>query len=100
MAVFLVRRVIQALVVLLLVTVITFMLLRLIPGNVAVEIMGPGAYRNPAAIRLFDTTYGFNSAEGRTWMSLIRPDGCAGPEVTREVLNSALASLGRPALGG
>ena len=60
MAVFLVRRVIQALVVLLLVTVITFMLLRIIPGNVAVEIMGPGAYRNPAAIRLFDTTYGFD----------------------------------------
>ena len=60
MAVFLIRRVLQALVVLLLVTIITFMLLRLIPGNVAVAIMGPGAYRNPAAIRLFDTTYGFD----------------------------------------
>ncbi len=60
MVVFLMRRVVQALVVLLLVTVITFMLLRLIPGNVAVAIMGPGAYRNPAAIRLFDHTYGFD----------------------------------------
>jgi peptide/nickel transport system permease protein len=65
LAVFLVRRVGQAVVVLLLVTMITFMLLRMIPGNVAVAIMGPGAYRNPAAIRLFDATYGFN----RPWFS-------------------------------
>jgi peptide/nickel transport system permease protein len=60
LAVFLFRRVIQALFVLLLVTMITFILLRLVPGNVAVAIMGPGAYRNPAAIKLFDSTYGFN----------------------------------------
>ena len=38
----------------------TFALLRAIPGNVAVAIMGPGAYRDPAAIKLFDNTYGFN----------------------------------------
>ncbi len=46
--------------VLLLVTVITFALLRAIPGNVAVAIMGPGVYRSPAAIKLFDQTYGFD----------------------------------------
>jgi peptide/nickel transport system permease protein len=39
---------------------LTFALLRAIPGNVAVAIMGPGVYRNPAAIKLFDATYGFN----------------------------------------
>lgn len=45
------------------------------------------------------TTFGFNIAEERTWMRLIRPDGRPGPEVTCEVLNNALASLGRPTLG-
>ncbi len=60
MTVFLIRRVIQAIIVLLLVTMITFILLRAIPGNVAVAIMGPGVYRDPAAIKLFDITYGFN----------------------------------------
>jgi peptide/nickel transport system permease protein len=60
LAVFLIRRVLQALVVLLLVTMLTFALLRMIPGNVAVAIMGPGVYRDPAAIKLFDTTYGFD----------------------------------------
>jgi peptide/nickel transport system permease protein len=59
-ALFMLRRVVQALVVLLLVTMITFALLRAIPGNVAVAIMGPGVYRDPAAIKLFDDTYGFN----------------------------------------
>ena len=54
------RRVLQAIVVLLLVTVITFGLLRMIPGNVAVAVMGPSAYRNPAAIAQFDRVYGFN----------------------------------------
>jgi len=59
-ALFMLRRVVQALVVLLLVTMITFALLRAIPGNVAVAIMGPGVYRDPGAIKLFDDTYGFN----------------------------------------
>jgi peptide/nickel transport system permease protein len=54
------RRVLQAIVVLLLVTLMTFALLRAIPGNVAVAIMGPGVYRSPAAIKLFDQTYGFD----------------------------------------
>ena len=57
---FLVRRVIQTVIVLLIVTVLTFALLRMIPGNVAVAVMGPAAYRNPAAIRQFDAVYGFN----------------------------------------
>jgi peptide/nickel transport system permease protein len=57
---FMLRRVLQSIVVVLLVTMITFALLRLIPGNVAVAVMGPGAYRNPASIRLFNSEYGFN----------------------------------------
>ena len=60
MTIFIVRRALQAIVVLLIVTLMTFALLRAIPGNVAVAIMGPGAYRDPAAIKLFDTTYGFD----------------------------------------
>jgi peptide/nickel transport system permease protein len=54
------RRLFQAVIVLLLVTLITFALLRAIPGNVAAAVMGPNVYRNPAAIKLFDQTYGFN----------------------------------------
>jgi len=57
---YLLRRVLQSVVVVLLVTVITWGLLRLIPGNVAVAVMGPGAYRNPGAIKVFDADYGFN----------------------------------------
>jgi peptide/nickel transport system permease protein len=34
--------------------------LRMIPGNVAVAVMGPNSYRNPGAIRVFDADYGFN----------------------------------------
>jgi peptide/nickel transport system permease protein len=64
-ALFLLRRVIQSIVVLLLVTVITFALLRAIPGNPAVAIMGPGVYRDPAQIAIFDHTYGFD----RPWYS-------------------------------
>jgi peptide/nickel transport system permease protein len=60
LVVFLIRRLLQAVVVLLIVTMLTFAALRMIPGNVAVAVMGPGAYRNPAAIRLFDADYGFN----------------------------------------
>jgi peptide/nickel transport system permease protein len=60
LAAFLVRRALQAIVVLLIVTMITFALLRMIPGNVAIAVMGPNAYRDPAAIRVFDADYGFN----------------------------------------
>ncbi len=60
MALFIVRRLLQAIVVLLLVTLISFALLRSIPGNVAAAVMGPSVYRDPAAIKLFDDTYGFN----------------------------------------
>jgi hypothetical protein len=45
------------------------------------------------------TTFGFNGANGRTWIHLFGPGGSLGPEVSREVLNTALASLGRPTLG-
>jgi hypothetical protein len=47
------------------------------------------------------TTFGFNSdTDERTWMHVIGPVGSAGPVVTREVLNTALASLGRATLDG
>jgi hypothetical protein len=47
------------------------------------------------------TTFGFNSDEAgtRAWITVFGPDGSRGPAVTREVLNTALASLGRPTLG-
>jgi peptide/nickel transport system permease protein len=57
---FLFRRILQAAVVVLLVTMITFILLRAIPGNVAVAILGPAAYRNPAALAQFNAQYGFD----------------------------------------
>jgi hypothetical protein len=47
------------------------------------------------------TTFGFNNGEDeRTWIDVIGPNGSLGPEVTREVLDTALASLGRPPLDG
>jgi peptide/nickel transport system permease protein len=52
--------VLQAIFVVLLLTMITFGLLRMIPGNPAIAIMGPEAYRNPLAIAQFDRVYGFN----------------------------------------
>ena len=45
------------------------------------------------------TTFGFNGADGRTWIQVYGPGGSLGPEVSRQVLNTALASLGRPGLG-
>ena len=57
---FLVRRIVQAAMVVLLVTVITFILLRAIPGNVAVAILGPGGLRNPATLAAFNREYGFD----------------------------------------
>jgi hypothetical protein len=44
------------------------------------------------------TTFGFNGADGRTWIHVFGPDGSLGREVTREVLNTALVSLGRHGL--
>ncbi len=66
-----IRRLLQAVVVLLLVSVFTFVLLRLTPGNPAIAIMGPAAYRNPAAIAQFDKVYGFNRPwYGQYWLWL------------------------------
>jgi len=46
------------------------------------------------------TTFGFNHDAGsRSWIVVIGPGYSHDPAVTREVLNTALASLGRPALG-
>ena len=60
MTIFLLRRVLQSIIVILLVTVITFALLRAIPGNPAIAILGPNSFRNPAAIAQFDKQYGFD----------------------------------------
>jgi peptide/nickel transport system permease protein len=57
---FFIRRLLQAIVVLLLVTMIVFILLRSIPGNVAIAILGPSAYRNPQAVAQFNAQYGFD----------------------------------------
>src|ERR1700749_4335447 len=57
---FFIRRILQAAIVVLLVTIITFILLRLIPGNVAVAILGPSSYRNPATLAQFNAQYGFD----------------------------------------
>jgi peptide/nickel transport system permease protein len=71
LVVFLIRRFLQALAVLLLVTMITFALLRLIPGNPAIAVMGPTAYRNPAAVAQFDRIYGFDKPwYGQYWQWL------------------------------
>lgn len=45
------------------------------------------------------TTFGFNGADGRTWIHVFGPGGSLGRSVSREVLNTALVSLGRPGLG-
>ena len=60
LAAFLIRRVLQSIVVVLIVTMITFALLRSIPGNPAIAVMGPSAYRNPQAIAQFNHVYGFD----------------------------------------
>jgi peptide/nickel transport system permease protein len=57
---FFIRRILQAAIVVLLVTMITFLLLRAIPGNVAVAILGPASYRNPATLAQFNREYGFD----------------------------------------
>jgi hypothetical protein len=44
-------------------------------------------------------TFGFNSKAGRTWIHVWGPGGSLGRDVSREVLNTALVSLGRPGLG-
>ena len=62
---FFIRRILQAAIVVLLVTMITFILLRAIPGNVAVAILGPASYRNPQVLAKFNQQYGFD----RPWWS-------------------------------
>jgi peptide/nickel transport system permease protein len=65
---FLVRRILQAAIVVLLVTMFTFILLRAIPGNVAVAILGPASYRNPALIAAFNAQYGFDQPWFRQYL--------------------------------
>jgi len=43
-------------------------------------------------------TFGFNGADGQTWIHVFGPGGSLGREVSREVLNTALVSLGRPGI--
>ena len=92
MVTYLLRRVLQSIVVLLLVTVITFGLLRMIPGNAAVAVMGPNVYRDPEAIKVFNADYGFNLPWYRQYLlwlgNLVR--GNLGYSWT---LNQSVASL-------
>jgi len=45
------------------------------------------------------TTFGFNhGGDERTWMHVIGPGGSSNPALTREVLNTALATLNRSTL--
>jgi Clp amino terminal domain, pathogenicity island component len=59
-----------------------------------------GALMSAVAEALPDgTTFGFNrDAAGRTWLHVIGPGDHTDPALTRQVLNTALASLDRPAL--
>ncbi len=44
-----------------------------------------------------DATFGFNhGANDRTWMHVIRTGDSTNPGLSRQVLNTALASLNRP----
>jgi Clp amino terminal domain, pathogenicity island component len=43
-------------------------------------------------------SFGFNSADGRSWIDVFGPGGSLGREASREVLNTALISLGRPTI--
>jgi peptide/nickel transport system permease protein len=62
---FFIRRTLQATIVVLLVTVVTFLMLRAIPGNVAIAVLGPASYRNPAVLAQFNAQYGFD----KPWFS-------------------------------
>jgi Clp amino terminal domain, pathogenicity island component len=59
-----------------------------------------GALMSAVAEALPDgATFGFNrDAAGRTWLHVIGPGDHTDPALTRQVLNTALASLDRPAL--
>ena len=61
-----------------------------------------GPLRRAVADALPDrTTFSFSGDDDddRTWIRVIGPGDSSDPEVTHEVLNTALASLGRPTLG-
>ncbi len=63
--------------------------------------MSSPGYTPPLAPALPEgTTFGFDhGGDDRTWIIVIGPGDSPDPAVTREVLNTALASLGRPAFG-
>ena len=74
------------------------------PGEDAVFLPEGQQLDSPLSRAIIDalpegTTFGFNGADGRTWIQVHGPGGRLGPEVTREVLNTALVSLGRRGLG-
>ena len=74
------------------------------PGEDAVFLPPGQPFDGPLGRAIVDalpegTTFGFNGADGRTWFEVFGPGGSLGPEVSREVLNTALVSLGRPGLG-
>ena len=46
------------------------------------------------------TTFALGSEDERAWVCVLGAGSCIDPALTREVLNAALTSLGRPALDG
>jgi hypothetical protein len=76
----------------------------IVPGKNAVLLPVGQQFDGPLSRAVHDalpegTTFGFNGANGRTWIDVYGPGGSLGPEANREVLNTALASLGRPTVG-
>jgi hypothetical protein len=73
------------------------------PHEDAAFLPGGQQFDSPLSRAIIDAlpagaTFGFNGADGRTWIHVFGPDGSLGREVSREVLNAALVSLGRPGL--
>jgi hypothetical protein len=73
------------------------------PGEAAVLLPEGQELDGPLERAIIDAlpegaTFGFNhDGEDRRWMVVLGPGGSHDPGVTREVLDTALASLGRPA---
>jgi Clp amino terminal domain, pathogenicity island component len=76
------------------------------PGEDAVFLPEGQKLDSPLSKAIIDalpegTTFGFNgrAETGETWIHVFGPGGRLSREACREVLNTALASLGRPGLG-
>ena len=96
MAVFLLRRVLQSLIVILLVTVITFGLLRMIPGNPAVAVLGPSRSETRQRSAQFDRQLRLRPALVQPVLALAGPPAAPGNLGYSWKLNQSVASLLAP----